>query len=314
MLVEVFCNDRSPIFADEFYDCLPKRCPVCNMPMEMSEALTGLHCSNPKCASKVTQRMIAIANSLGVKDFGESRAEKFVLNFGITNPLDIFAYEPDVDGQMDDSISLELSNKIVSQFTARNKFTLAEYVRVANLPNIQTSAFALFDGFDDLEEAYKAIESGGIEYVRDRLNIKEKGSEDISVRALKVYESLMTFKTDLFDALDSVEIIKVHTADMIKLKAVCSTEVGVGFRTKADFYATCNNLYPNIHIEFGSSVTKKTDYLVWAGADGHPAAVTNKVKKARAYNEQFSTKGENKEIKIVTATEFLGILEALSKK
>lgn len=307
MLVSLFVDEASPLFKDAFYECLPCECPVCGMPMEMSETLTNLHCSNPRCYSKVTQRLLAIANAIGVKDLGEARAEKWVLNFGITNPLDIFTYEPDTDGQMDDSISIELSNKIVAQFKTRNKFTLAEFVRVANLPNIQMSAFALFGQFDDLEEAYKHIEQGGVEYVRDCLSIKDKGTEDISIRALKVYDSLMTYKDDLFEGIEYVEIIKLHTEGMKTLKAVCSTEVGEPFRTKADFYATCNNLYPNIHIEFGNSVTKATDYLIWAGASGRPAAVTNKVKKARGYQEKGC------DIKIVTAKEFLGILETLSK-
>ena len=208
---------------------------------------------------------------------------------------------------MADNISLEVSTKIANQFKERNKFTLAEYIRIANLPYIQTSAFAIFDGFDDLAEAYKAIESGGVEYIRDRLDIKAKDTEDVSVRALKVYDSIMTFKSDLFDALEGVEIIKIHTGEMTTIRAVCSTEVGGEFRTKADFYATCNNLYGNLHIEFGNSVTKKTEYLIWAGADGKPAQVTNKVKKARAYNEK------GLDIKIVTAMEFLSILEDISK-
>lgn len=308
MLVSAFVQDANPLFDEKFYECLPQVCPICGMPMEISETLTGLHCSNPRCYSKVTQRLLAIANSLGVKDLGESRAEKFILNFGITNPLDIFTYDPDEDGQMDESISLELSKRIVDQFRERNKFTLAEFVRTANLPNIQMSASAIFGQFDDLAEAYKAIEAGGVEYIRDCLNINKKDSEDISIRALKVYESLMTYKADLFEGIKYVQIIKLHTGSMKTLKAVCSTEVGEPFRTKADFYATCNNLYPNIHIEFGNSVTKKTDFLVWSGASGVvKAPVTNKVKKARAYQEQ------GVDIKIVTAKEFLGILEALSK-
>lgn len=313
MLVSLFVNDASPLFNDKFYDCLPQTCPVCGMPTEMSESLTGLHCSNPRCRSKVTQRLLAMANSLGVKDMGESRADAWLANTGLTNPLLMFGYEPvdadgnEMDGPMADGISLELSAKIAKQFRDRNKFTLAEYVRVANLPNIQMSAFSIFDKFDDLGEAYKAIESGGVEYIRDSLNIKESGGEDISIRALKVFESLMTFKDDLFEGLDYVEIIKLHTEGMQTLKAVCSTEVGKPFATKADFYASCNNLYPNIHIEFGSSVTKATDYLIWSGADGVvKSAVTNKVKKARAYQEKGCP------IKIVTASQFLGILQSMS--
>ena len=308
MLVSVFCeNNVDSVFDEDFLDCLPKTCPDCGMPMEMSETLTGLHCSNVRCPSKVIQRLVSITNALGVKDFGEARAEKFIYHFGITNPLNIFAYEPEVDGAMADDISLDMSKKIADQFREKNKFTLAEFVKIANLPNVQMSAFDIFGDFDDLSEAYAKIETGGVEYIRDKLNIKDSGTETLSVRAIKVYESLMTYKDDLFDAVTDVEIIKVHTENMKTLKAVCSDEVGSPFRTKAEFYATCNNSYPNVHIEFGNSVTKKTDFLVWAGADGSPARLTNKAKKAKAYQE----KGVG--IKIVTAMEFLSILTSLSE-
>lgn len=307
MLVPVFCESRESGLPSEFYDCLPKYCEDCGHPMEMSELLTQLHCSNPKCPSKVIQRLVAIANSLGVKDLGEARARKFITSWGISNPLFIFGFEPAEDGSLAPDISMEVSQRIADQFASKKKFTLAEYVRVANLPFIQSSAFAVFGEFDDLEEAYKAIESGGVSYIRDKLGIKDKGEGDISVRALKVYESLMTFKSDLFECLGYVEIVPVNLPEMIKIKAVCSTEVGGQFRTKADFYATCNNLYKDIHIEFGNSVTKTTDYLVWAGATNPNAAVTNKVKKARAYQEKGIP------IKIVSAMEFLAILEKLAK-
>lgn len=308
MLVQVFCENRSTLFADEFYDCLPQVCPECGMPMEMSETLTGLHCSSPKCPDKVAQRLVAIANKLGVKDLGDARAIDFVRKFGVDNPLLIFCYEPEEDGTMTDRTNMEISKRIAGSFKARNKFTLSEYVKIANLPYIQESATAVFDGFDDLAEAYQAIESGGVEYIRDKLNIKDKGSEDISIRALRVFDSLMTFKTDLFDALDGVEIIKIFSnANMVAIKAVCSTSVGGEFKTKADFYATCNNLYGNMHIDFGNSVTKKTQFLIWAGANGAPSEVTNKVKKARAYQAQ------GVDIKIVTAMDFLGMLETMSK-
>ena len=242
MLVPVFCENKTAMLPHIFYESIPQHCPECDFPMEMSETLTQLHCSNPRCPNKVAQRLIAIANSLGVKDLGEARAEKFITNFGITNPLLIFGYEPDVDGQMASDISLEVSNKIVKQFVERNKFTLSEYVKMANLPFIQMSAFTIFGDFDDLGEAYKEIEQGGVEYIRDKLSIKEAEGDTISVRALKIYDTLMTFKDDLFQGLQFVNIIKTHSVGMTMIKAVCSTEVGVGFRTKADFYATCNNL------------------------------------------------------------------------
>lgn len=315
MIVKEFCDNRINDLPDEFYDSLPQYCPDCDYPMEMSETLTQLHCSNPRCTSKVAQRLVAMANSLGVKGLGSSVATKFVTNFKIKNPLLIFTYEPQYDGAIGDGVSVETSQKIVDQFLAKNKFTLPEYVKIANLPFIQSSASAIFGNYDTLEDAYKDIEAGGVDFIADKLAIKNE-EDSLSIRALKIYDVLTMYKDDLFQAIGAVEIIKTNTADMTKLLAVCSDEVGSPFKTKADFYATVNNLYGDVHVEFGNSVTKKTQYLVWAGAEGTGARVTNKVKKARAYNEQYeekkasgTLKPEEHEIKILTASQFLEILK-----
>ena len=322
MLVPDFCEHRNSVLPEEFYDSIPQYCSEegCGFPMEMSETLTQLHCSNPRCPSKVIQRLVAIANSLGVKDMGEARAKKFVIKHEVTNPLDIFAYDVEKHGEFGEGISIDVTRKIIDQFKDKKKFTLTEYVKIANIPYIQTSAVSIFDGYDDINTAYSDIENGGVEFIREKLQIK-KGSEfedSISVRALKVLDSLMTYKTDLIEDIGFVDIIKTNIDGMINLKAVCSDEVGAPFKTKADFYATVNNMFPNIHVEFLNAVTKKIDYLVWAGADGSPARLTNKVKKTRGYNEKYEQnkasgklKDGEHEIKILTANQFIDLLKGL---
>lgn len=198
------------------------------------------------------------------------------------------------------------------------------------MPFIQTSALQIFGDYDDLAQAYADIEQGGVEFIRQKLGITKGGTSsavmstntgdnleidipDISIRALKVYTSLMTFKPDLFQALQFVNIIKLHDDNMKTLKVVCSEEVGAGFRTKSDFYSTVNGLYPNLHVEFLSSVTKSIDYLVWAGASGQSdVRVTNKVQKVRKYNEAYEAhkaagtlKAGEHYIPIITANQFL---------
>ena len=324
MLVPELFKNRDASLPKKFYDSIPQYCieESCGFPLEMSESLTQLHCSNPKCPSKVVQRLIAMANKLGVKDLGESRATKFINTFGIKNPLLIFGYEPAIDGAMGDGISVETSQKIVDQFVKKNSFTLSEYVSIANLPFIQTSALTKFGDYDSLEEAYKDIEMGGVEFIRNKLNIKKGGDDledSVSVRALKVYDSLMTFKDDLFEALEFVTIISVHNENSIRLKAVCSDEVGMPFKTKADFYATINNRYENIHVDFLSAVTKDIDYLIWAGANGRPARYTNKVKKVEGYNAKYEANKEKGKLKdgehyipIMTALDFLNMLDKMA--
>lgn len=328
MIVSEFKENNSSRFDEQFLELLPDFCYEggCGYPMEMSEVLTKLHCSNPRCPSKLAQRLTSLAQDLGIKNLGESTSRSFFDTLGVANPLLIFAYEPDVDGAIDGK-SVDTCLKIMEQFKNKKKFTLAEYVRIANLPFIQTSTLAIFGEYDDLDKAYQDIEAGGVEFIQDKLNIARK-EDEISIRAIKIYDTLMEFKYDLFQALPFVEIIPMNTdniksiksvdadaddfviadGDVLTIKAVCSTEVGGSFRTKADFYATVNNLFPNIHVDFLKSVTKDIDYLVWAGADGKSGVrVTNKVTKARGYNEKYSTG-----IKIVTAYQFLKEMERLS--
>lgn len=329
MLVTEFKQKQGLRFPNEFLDCLPDTCldDRCNSPTEMSEVLTGLKCSNPRCPTKLAKRLTAIASSLGVKDLGMSRANDFINKWGITNPLLIFAYEP-IDGQLGHSISMEMSEKIFNQFETKRNFTLWEYVRLANLPHIQSSALHIFGDYDDLNKAYADIEAGGIDFIRSKLGVSkgkvaddEEGITDVSIRALKVYQSLMLFKADLFEALPYIKIIKTHEEGVLTLKAVCSEQVGEPYRTKSEFYSTVNNMFPDIHVEFLQAVNKGIDFLVWAGAEDASVRVTNKVKKVRAWNESYHdavangiVKEGQREIPIVSANQFLALLDNMKIK
>lgn len=292
MLVKELKELRRDGFPDAFYDSLPEICPEegCGFPTEMLDTLTHLHCSNPRCPAKIEQRIISICSTLGVKDFGEARVRAFIRAWGVTNPLILFAYEPDEDGLLADNMNMDMCKRIYAQINAKRNFTLSEYVRIANLPNVQTSSNSIFDNFDDLGEAYRAIESGGIPYIQKCLGV----GEGASIRALKVYESLMTYKFDLFEFIDTVNIIKKNDGDIVYYKACVSGDVGFGYATKAEFYEYVNSLSPRLHVDFLGSVRSDINYLIWAGD-----RFTNKVKKVNSMNE----KGSN--IPILNAEEFV---------
>jgi len=314
MLVSEFKNNNNGDLPVEFFESIPTKCPICNYPTEISDVLTHLCCSNPRCPSKLTRRLVAMASSLGVKGVGESMARKiidYLAKFNMQNPLAVFTYEPEHDG-VPDGVSVDAMKKITDQFRAKNSFTLPEYVRLANIPDVQTSATQIFADFDDLDEAYKHIGSDTT-FIKKKLGI-DISDDSESIRALKIYKSLYEFKSELEDGLKWVNIIKVHTEGMKHLVAVCSDEVGSPFKTKADFYSYINNMFPDIHVEFLGSVKKSIDYLVWAGADGSPARYTNKVKKVQGYNEKFNA-GQGKDgdhyIPIVTASKFIDVVKNL---
>lgn len=286
----------------KFAECLPAYCPTCGAPLEMRETLTGLTCSNPRCPDKIVMRIRSICTDLNILQFGEKTIEEFVRYHELTNPLNIFELQPGM--LLYAGASEDLSNKIISQIDKKRNFLLWEYVMIANLPDVRTSAQKIFSDYKTLDEAYADIETGGVDFIRKKLGIMAEG--EISVQAMKVYKSLMEFKEDLFEDIDNVNIISIE--GKLELNVVCSDQVGNGFTKKKDFYDYINTKFVDkVHVNFLPSVKKDIDYLVWAGADGSPARYTSKVRTVENWNSKGTTN-----IPILTAQQFIEEMEDLS--
>ena len=186
--------------------------------------------------------------------------------------------------------------------------------------------YGVFEGYSSYSSIRHILENKGVPYivniVRDKLaNINK---DKISIKALKIYNTLIAFKNDLFEAIQFVNIIDLSGNSGVRLlKVACSTEVGGQFKKKADFYAYVNDKYKDkVHVEFLKSVNKSIDYLVWSGgsnpAPDSTARVTNKVLTVRGYNEDYNYKkklgvlseGEHY-IPILSADEFLQELDRI---
>lgn len=297
---EIKDNPEKYDLPEQFIDLLPTYCPTCNALIEMQPSLTGLHCSNPRCPDKLVMRIKAICQALGIVGFGESTIEKFLDYYEVTNPLNIFGLRKGMI--ISDEVSEKISESVINQIEEKRNFLLWEYVRIANIPNVQTSARNIFQGYTSLEDAYYDIETGGISFIQEKLGIENNG--EVSVKAMKIYKSLMEYKDDLFECLEDVNIIDM--SNKLELNVVCSDQVGGGFAKKSEFYAYVNSTFADkVHVNFLPSVNKSINYLVWAGADGTPARYTNKVKTVEGYNN----KGMN--IPILTASQFIEEMKKL---
>lgn len=301
----------------QFTMLLPEKCPECGGDMVMSDVLTHLHCSNERCITRIVKRLTAMLSQMGVKGMGKESAKKFFQFYGIVNPLAILSYEPQ-DG--DYGVGLTTAHSIYEQINEHRKMTLWEYVRYANLPNIQSSALQIFGGYDDLDSAYKDIEAGGMNFIKEKIGVDK--NDTISLRALKIYQTLKEYKNELMECLGFVEIIPVNKVNVEVMQVVCSDEVGGRFKTKNEFYAYVNNNQPEgVHVNFLPSLTKKTHVLIWNGADvkgfealvesgegyidlpdGRQARVTSKVKKALNYNKKLP---DDSKIVIASAEGFI---------
>lgn len=283
-----------------FVDCLPEYCEVCGAPMDITEGLTMLQCSNPRCKDKMVMRLKTMCSDLGLLTFGEKNIEKFLDTYNIDSPMDIFGLQK---GDPVNDVSQKVVDCLVDQLQAKKKMLLWEYVMYSNIPFVRTSARKIFQGYEDISEAIRDIERGGVPFIQKRLGLA--GDENgLSVQSVKVYNSIMEYKEDLLKGCTYIEIIRLQ--NIKELNVVCSDQVGGGFSKKAEFYAYVNNtFFDKVHVNFLPSVNKNIDYLVWAGADGSPARYTSKVKSVEGYN----ARGAN--IPIVTAEQFIEIMQRL---
>lgn len=298
LYVEDLVNDYEKYgLPEKFVNSLPIKCDECDSSLVISETMTGLHCSNPRCKSKVIMRIKAICKSLGILDFGESTISKFIDYYGVTNSLDMFELQ---EGYiLSDEVSEKVSSKVIKQIEENKNFVLWEFVQVANLPFVQTSARKIFQGYNNLTDAYRDIEEGGVDFIQEKLGISK---EKVSLQALKIYTTLIEFKEDLLEGESHVNIISLEGVKEINV--VCSDQVGGGFSKKSEFYAYIKSITEGrLRVNFLSSVSKSIDYLVWAGADGSPARYTSKVQKVENWNERGSN------IPIVTASQFIEEIE-----
>lgn len=287
VLVNELRNSEIGLTLDSrFFDVLPVECEACGSPYNINLALTELSCINPSCPDKIVMRIRKICEAYGIKYFGESSIEKWTEAEDVVNPLSLFNVR---EGSLLGGISQTMSDKIVPQILASKSMKLWEFVANAQLPYIQTSAKTLLEGYSSLDDFYSDLEDGGVEFVQSRLGIADQydsyGNPVVSVQALKVFTSLEDYKDELLEGAEYVTFL--DNSNVREFIIVASDEVGGDFKTKREFYNFIKQRYSGlVDFTIGTSVTKKTNIVVWKGFDGTPARHTSKVKRTYELHEQ----------------------------
>jgi hypothetical protein len=315
-------------FPQEFLDCLPSECSICGAPTEVTDTLSLLRCSNPQCGGKATKRLVTMLKDLGIINMGPSKCDSFLANFGVSTPYAIFMYEPDVDGPLYDSCSMDFSSGIFDQVNEKRSMLLWEYVKIGNLPGIRDSARKMLSHYDDLHVFFEDLEAGGIGFVQELLSIKGKpsngdiadedgyymglsdSSDSVSVKAVATYQTLMEYKEELLQAVGSVHIVPLDT-EVVNL--CISRAVGAPYSSKNEFVAEINSKFDGV-VRFNllDSVSKDCQYLIWAGS-GNPTPKVNKVNKMndkrRLENVNQGLDEEYGLIPILAGKEFFDLME-----
>ena len=269
-----------------FFEVVPQFCESCESPLDMNMALTELKCINPMCTGKLVMRVRKLCEALGIKHFGESSIEKWVDENGIVSPLQLYNIE---DGMLLNGISDSLADKLLPQISAVKTMKLWEFVANAQLPYIQMSAKKLLEGYSSLEDFFRDMTDGGVDFIQTRLGIGDQyddfGSPIVSTMAAKVFTSLLESQDELLEAINYITL--EDESNVREFIIVASDEVGNGFSTKREFYNYIKQRYAGLAtFTIGSSVTKKTNVVIWKGFDGTPARETSKVKRTYELHDQ----------------------------
>ena len=288
-----------------FFEVVPQFCESCESPLDMNMALTELKCINPMCTGKLVMRVRKLCEALGIKHFGESSIEKWVDENGIVSPLQLYNIE---DGMLLNGISDSLADKLLPQISAVKTMKLWEFVANAQLPYIQMSAKKLLEGYSSLEDFFRDMTDGGVDFIQTSLGIGDQyddfGNPIVSTMAAKVFTSLLESQEELLEAINYINL--EDESNVREFIIVASDEVGNGFSTKREFYNYIKQRYAGLAtFTIGSSVTKKTNVVIWKGFDGTPARETSKVKRT------YELHAQGIPIQGYTAAEFIEAFDKL---
>ena len=192
MLVAELDKNRFKKIDSRFYDSLPKFCEVesCGFPMQINEVLTEVSCSNVRCPKKIAKRVQELCQKLGIEITYLTAFDYVIMNH-ITNPMYLFKSQAGIE------LEQEERDKLIKQMS------LERFVELNCLPYLEDT-IKIFKEYDSLDDFYADLESDGIEFLEKQLSVFV--DEELSMRALKAYDVLMTFKQDLYDGIDYVEI------------------------------------------------------------------------------------------------------------
>lgn len=278
-LQEVVENHLLP---DYILDCIPETCE-CGAPIEFTDTLRQIYCSNARCLYKVASRLEAMAKAMQSDGWGESTCITVCREFGMISPFQVFLLEDMLKQGRTSSVSA--FPKKVENICDRKKrnVELWEVVRLAGIPSIETIAYKIFAGYNNLTEAFSDIEKGQVPFIAEKLGIKNVES---GVMAVKVYNTLMEYKEELLFGETQFDIHKPAGQTI----HIAITGGVYGFRNKSEFIKYINNRYNGkVNAMLMNSVTQKVDILI---ADGDSSS--NKYRTAHRINDRYLETGLSK--------------------
>lgn len=275
-LQEVIDNE---LLSDEVINCIPESCE-CGSAIEFTETLRQVYCSNSKCFYKIAARLEKMAKAMKVDGWGEATCITVCKTYGLQSPYQAFLLPQAIkQGRLADVAAFEKKvNDLINSPSRRAR--LWEVVKYGGVPNIEQTAYKIFDGYDNIEAAYKDIEEGGLTFIAGKLGIK---NIETGVLALNTLNTLMEYKDELLFGEKQFEVYKPKGETL----QIAITGGVYGFRNKGEYVNHLNSRYAGkVNAVLMGGVTNAVDVLV-----SESESSSNKYKKAVKINEKYVMDG-----------------------
>ena len=279
---------ENQLVSDDVLNVIPHTCS-CGAPVEFTDSLRQIYCTNPRCYYKVAARLEAMAKKLRgpngecCEGWGESTCVTVCQEYNMISPYQVFQLEKLVAAGSGSSVpAFEKKVKSICNPELR-KVELWKVVELAGIPSIESIAYKIFGGYHSFEEAFADIEAGQVPFIANKLGLK---NSETSVMAVNVYKTLLEYKDEILYGEKQFDIYEPTG----KTLYMCITGGVAGFRNKSEFVQYINNRYSGkVNAMLMNSVTTQVEILVADGDTGY-----NKYKTAARLNGKFLEKGLEK--------------------
>ena len=252
---------REQGIAQAIVDLFPQECSICGSELEITESLKEFYCPNPYCAGKAVQRMLGLLRDIGVTTWDACKVAKYMSNCNTLNPYHIYTYKEE-DGAIGD-ITEECMQGVYN--TLPRKIPLSRYVQIGNYPKLRSCCNRLFKGYSDIRSFYRDFEEDPVYFIQGRLGLDLESEDTVYVQALDIVESLMTYKMELFEYADLVDM-------QIKERVVGVSITGFRFEDKRKWF---RQIGKECNIYVMETAVEDSDYVLWK-----EEVETQKVKRA----------------------------------
>lgn len=276
---------ENQLISEDVLNVIPHTCG-CGAPIEFTDSLRQIYCTNPRCYYKVASRLEAMAKKLRGPNgeccdgWGESTCITVCQEYHMISPYQVFQLERLVANGSTSSVpAFEKKVKSICN-PALRKVELWKVVELAGIPSIESIAYKIFGGYHSFDEAFKDIKEGQVPFIANKLGLK---NSETSVMAVNVYKTLLEYEEEIRYGEKQFDIYE-PTGKTIYMAITGGVN---GFHNKSEFVQYINNRYNGkVNAMLMNSVTNQVEILVADGDTG-----SNKYKTAIRLNGKYLEKG-----------------------